>query len=59
MRDEMRSANDNAGDIEALIANLDRPELLTLSSMLSHSTWRMRIIRWLRKVRPASKVDDA
>jgi chromosome segregation ATPase len=55
MRDEMRSA----GDIEALIANLDRPELLTLSSMLSHPTWRMQIIRWLLKARAASKVDDA
>jgi chromosome segregation ATPase len=52
-RDEIRSANDTARDVEGLIANLDRPELHILSNMLSHPTWRVRIIRWLLKARPA------
>jgi chromosome segregation ATPase len=53
VQDEIRSADDTAGDVEALIANLDRPELHILSSMLSHPTWRIRIIRWLLKARPS------
>jgi hypothetical protein len=39
------------GEVEAMIANLGRPEMRTLSNMLTRRAWRIHIIRWLLQVR--------
>jgi hypothetical protein len=49
---DIRFASGTVGEVEAMIANLGRPEMLTLSSMLTHRAWRIHIIRWLLRVRP-------
>jgi DNA repair exonuclease SbcCD ATPase subunit len=49
-QDEIRFASDTAGEIEDMIANLDRPEMRNLSKMLTHRGWRFHIIRWLLRV---------
>jgi hypothetical protein len=49
---DIRFASGTVGEVEAMIANLGRPEMLTLSSMLTRRAWRIHIIRWLLRVRP-------
>ena len=51
---EIQFSGDTAGDVEAMIANLERPEMLTLSKMLTRRAWRIHAIRWLLRVRAAS-----
>ena len=43
-----------AADAEAIIANLDRPEMRTLNEMLTRPTWRVLVIRWLLRIRARS-----
>jgi hypothetical protein len=51
---DMRFASDTVGEVEAMIANLGRPEMRTLSDMLTRRAWRIHIIRWLLRVRARS-----
>jgi chromosome segregation ATPase len=51
---DIRFASDTVGELEATIANLSRPEMRTLSNMLTRRTWRIHIIRWLLRVRAGS-----
>ena len=51
---EIQFSGDTAGDVEAMIANLERPEMRTLSKMLTRRAWRIHAIRWLLRVRAAS-----
>jgi hypothetical protein len=51
---DIQFAGDTAGDVEAMIANLDRPEMRTLSKMLTRRAWRIHVIRWLLRVRARS-----
>jgi hypothetical protein len=51
---DIQFAGDTAGDVEAMIANLDRPEMRTLSKMLTRRAWRVHVIRWLLRVRARS-----
>ncbi len=51
---DIQFTGDTAGDVEAMIANLDRPEMLTLSKMLTRRAWRVHVIRWLLRVRARS-----
>jgi hypothetical protein len=44
-------ASGTVGEVEAMIANLGRPEMRTLSNMLTRRAWRIHIIRWLLRVR--------
>ena len=50
-RGDIQFALEAAGDVEAMIANLDRPEMRTLSEMLTHRAWRVHVIRWLLRLR--------
>jgi DNA repair exonuclease SbcCD ATPase subunit len=50
-RGDVQFAIETAGDVEAMIANLDRPEMRTLSEMLSRRAWRVHVIRWLLRLR--------
>ena len=50
-RGDIQFAIDAAGDVEAMIANLDRPEMRTLSEMLTRRAWRVHVIRWLLRLR--------
>jgi hypothetical protein len=43
-----------AGDVEAMIANLDRPEMRTLSKMLTRRAWRVHVIRRFLGIRARS-----
>jgi chromosome segregation ATPase len=55
LRDQLARADIRfAGDVQAIIANLDQPEMHTLSKMLTRSTWRVHVIRWLLQVRVRS-----
>ena len=46
LRDRLAKGNTQfAGDVEAMIANLDRPEMRTLSQMLTRRGWRVHVIR--------------
>jgi hypothetical protein len=51
---DIQFSGDTAGDVEAMIANLDRPEMRTLSKMLTRRAWRVYVIRWLLRVRARS-----
>ena len=51
---EIQFSGDTAGDVEAMIANLERPEMRTLSKMLTRRVWRLHAIRWLLRARAAS-----
>ena len=51
---EIQFSGDTAGDVEAMIANLERPEMRTLSKMLTRRAWRVHVIRWLLRVRARS-----
>jgi hypothetical protein len=51
---DIRFASGTVGEVEAMIANLGRPEMLTLSSMLTRRAWRIHIIRWLLRFRVGS-----
>ena len=53
-RGDIQFAIDAAGDVEAMIANLDRPEMRTLSEMLTRRAWRVHVIRWLLRIRARS-----
>jgi hypothetical protein len=44
-------ASGTVGEVEAMIANLGRPEMRTLSNMLTRRAWRIHIIRWLLRGR--------
>ena len=48
---DIQFSGDTAGDVEAMIANLDRPEMRTLSEMLTRRAWRVHVIRWLLRLR--------
>jgi hypothetical protein len=50
-RGDIQIAVDAAGGVHAVIANLDRPEMRTLSEMLTHRAWRVHVIRWLLRLR--------
>ena len=50
-RGDVQYALEAAGDVETMIANLDRPEMRTLSEMLTHRAWRVHVIRWLLRLR--------
>ena len=50
-RGDVQFALEAAGDVETMIANLDRPEMRTLSEMLTHRAWRVHVIRWLLRLR--------
>jgi DNA repair exonuclease SbcCD ATPase subunit len=45
---------DAVGDVEGIIANLDRPELRTLNEMITRRAWRVHVIRWLLRIRAGS-----
>jgi hypothetical protein len=51
---EIQFSGDTTGDVKAGIANLERPEMRTLSKMLTRGAWRIHAIRWLLRVRGAS-----
>ena len=51
---ETQFSGDTTGDVKAMIANLERPEMRTLSKMLTRRAWRIHAIRWLLRVRAAS-----
>ena len=51
---DIQSAVNAAADAEAMIANLDRPEMRTLNEMLTRRTWRVHVIRWLLRIRAKS-----
>jgi hypothetical protein len=53
-RGDMQFAVDAAGDVEAMIANLDRPEMRALSKMLTRRAWRIHGVRWLLWIRARS-----
>ena len=48
---DVRFASYTVGEVEAMIANLGRPEMRTLSNMLTRRAWRIHIISWLLRVR--------
>jgi hypothetical protein len=53
LRDRMASGDiavDAAGSVDAMIANLDRPEMRSLSEMLARRTWRVHAVRWLLRI---------
>ena len=54
LRDRLARGDDAAGDVEAMIANLDRPEMRTLTEMLTRRAWRVHVIRWLLRIRARS-----
>jgi hypothetical protein len=43
-----------ASEAEAMMANLDRPEMRTLNNLLTHPGWRLPIVRWLLRLRTKS-----
>jgi hypothetical protein len=47
-------AKRTAGDVEAIIANIGRPEICALSKALTRRDWRTYIVRWLLRLRTAS-----
>ena len=47
----MQIAGDAADGVHAVIANLDRPEMRSLSEMFSRRAWRVHVIRWLLRLR--------
>ena len=53
-RGDIQIAVDAAGGIHAVIANLDRPEMRSLSDMITRRTWRVHVIRWLLRIRARS-----
>ena len=53
-RGDIQFGVDAAGDVEAMIVNRDRPEMRTLSEMLTRRPWRVHIIRWLLRIRARS-----
>ena len=53
-RGDIQFALDAAGDAEAMIANLDRPEMRALNEMLTRRAWRVHVIRWLLRIRARS-----
>ena len=44
-------AIDSVGSVDAMIANLDRPEMRALSEMLRRRSRRVHVIRWLLRLR--------
>jgi hypothetical protein len=42
------------GDIEAIIANIGRPEICDLSKALTRRDWRTYVVRWLLRLRTKS-----
>ena len=48
---DVQFAVNDPGDMAAMIANLDRAELRTLSEMLTNRAWRVHVIRWLLRRR--------
>jgi hypothetical protein len=54
-RGDLQFAVDAAGDVEAIVANLDRPEMRSLSKMLTRRAWRVHAIRWLLRIRAPSR----
>jgi chromosome segregation ATPase len=53
-RGDMQIAGDAADGVHAVIANLDRPEMRSLSAMITRRTWRVHVIRWLLRIRARS-----
>jgi hypothetical protein len=51
---DIRFASDTVSEVETMIANLGRPEIRTLSNLLTRRAWRIHIIRWLLRVRAGS-----
>ena len=51
---DIRFASDTVSEVETLIANLGRPEIRTLSNLLTRRAWRIHIIRWLLRFRVGS-----
>jgi hypothetical protein len=47
---DIRFASDTVSEVETMIANLGRPEIRTLSNLLTRRAWRIHIIRWLLRV---------
>jgi chromosome segregation ATPase len=47
---DIQFANDTVAEVEALIGNLDRPEMRNLSKMLTRPGWRLQIIRRLMRL---------
>ncbi len=47
-------ASGTVGDVEAMIANIGRPEICALSKALTRRDWRTNIVRWLLRIRTAS-----
>ena len=48
---DIRFASDTVSEVETMIANLGRPEMRTLSNLLTRRAWRIHIIRWLLRGR--------
>jgi rubrerythrin len=44
---DIRFDGESIGEVEAMMANLGRPEMRTLSNMLTRRAWRIHIVRWL------------
>ena len=53
-RGDIQFPIDAAGDVKAMITNLDRPEMRTLSEILTRRAWRVHVIRWLLRIRARS-----
>ena len=51
---DIRFASDTVSEVETMIANLGRPEMRTLSNLLTRRAWRIHIIRWLLRFRVGS-----
>jgi chromosome segregation ATPase len=51
---EIQYPGNTAADVKAMIENLSRPEMRALSKMLSGRAWRIRLVRWLLRVRTES-----
>jgi len=51
---DIRFASDTVSEVETMIANLGRPEIRTLSNLLTRRAWRIHIIRWLLRFRVGS-----
>jgi chromosome segregation ATPase len=56
---DIRFDSDTVAEVEAVMANLGRPEMRTLSNMLTRRAWRIRIIRWLLGVNASEPGADS
>ncbi len=53
-RGKIRVSGDTMAEIEIMITSLNRSEMRALSNILARRDWRLRIVRWLLRVRTGS-----